>query len=56
MVAETIAEYKSSDNLDDMIRLMEAEMKKTADELDFEKATKIRDRIKKLKETMVLDF
>ncbi|MBW1759123.1 MAG: excinuclease ABC subunit UvrB [Deltaproteobacteria bacterium] len=56
MVAETIAEYKSSDNLDDMIRLMEAEMKKTADELDFEKAAKIRDRIKKLKETMVLDF
>ncbi|MBW2099671.1 MAG: excinuclease ABC subunit UvrB [Deltaproteobacteria bacterium] len=56
MVAETIAEYKSSDNLDDMIRLMEAEMKKTADELDFEKAAKLRDRIKKLKETMVLDF
>jgi len=56
MVAETIAEYKSSDNLDDIIHSLEAEMKKAADELAFEKAAKLRDRIKKLKETMVFDF
>jgi len=43
IVAETLAQYKSVENIDIMIRDLEKEMKRAAEELEFEKAAEIRD-------------
>ena len=48
-VSETLAEYESADNLDDIIKAMEDEMNQAARELAFEKAAELRDQIKALK-------
>ncbi|MBC2694286.1 MAG: excinuclease ABC subunit UvrB, partial [Desulfobacteraceae bacterium] len=52
-VSETIAEYESADNLDDIIKAMEDEMNQAAKELAFEKAAELRDQIKALKKIML---
>ena len=52
-VSETLAEYKSADNMDDIISSMEDEMNQAAKELAFEKAAELRDRIKTLKKIML---
>ncbi|MBU4415252.1 MAG: UvrB/UvrC motif-containing protein, partial [Proteobacteria bacterium] len=52
-VSETLAEYESTDNLDDIIKAMEDEMNQAARELAFEKAAELRDQIKALKKIML---
>lgn len=52
-VSETLAEYESADNLDDIIKAMEDEMNQAARELAFEKAAELRDQIKALKKVML---
>jgi excinuclease ABC subunit B len=48
-VAETVLDYDSLDNLPDLIKNLEREMRQAAKELAFEKAAKLRDRIRELK-------
>jgi excinuclease ABC subunit B len=48
-VSETVAEYESTDNLDDIIKAMEDEMNQAARELAFEKAAELRDQIRAIK-------
>ncbi|RZB31994.1 MAG: excinuclease ABC subunit B [Desulfobacteraceae bacterium Eth-SRB1] len=48
-VAEAIAAYESLDNIDDIIKSLEREMKQAAKELAFERAGELRDQIKELK-------
>ena len=55
-VAEPVAEYQTPDNLDELIRFLENEMKQAAKELAFEKAAELRDRIKALKKRMVFEY
>jgi len=55
-VAETLAQYESVDNLDIIIRNLEKEMKQAAQELEFEKAAEIRDKIQAMKEVIVFEF
>ncbi len=52
-VMETLAQYESLDNLDDIIKNLEKEMNKAAKELAFEKAAELRDQIKELKKIML---
>jgi len=52
-VAETVAPYGDSDNLEKMIREMEKEMKQAAKALDYERAAILRDRIRHLREIML---
>ncbi|MBA3018558.1 MAG: excinuclease ABC subunit UvrB [Desulfobacteraceae bacterium] len=52
-VSEKVAEYKPTDNLDDIIKAMEDEMNQAARELAFEKAAELRDQIKALKKIML---
>ena len=54
-VAEDIAHFDSLDNLDDIIKSLEKEMKKAAKALKFEEAAVMRDQIKDLKEVIVFD-
>ncbi len=49
-IEEEQEEFDSIDDLSNYIRKLRKEMKETADNLEFEKAAEIRDRIKKLKE------
>jgi len=55
-VAETLAQYKSVENIDIIIRNLEKEMKQAAEELEFEKAAEIRDQIQVIKEMIVFEF
>ena len=55
-VSEPIAEYRSFDDLDEMIKDLEAEMKQAAKELAFEKAAELRDQILELKKLQVFEF
>nr|HID59120.1 excinuclease ABC subunit B [Desulfobacterales bacterium] len=52
-VAEPIPSYASPEEVVSLIKSLEAEMKKAAEELAFEKAAEIRDRIKQLKEKVL---
>jgi len=49
-VAESAVDYNSIDNIGDIIKNLEIEMRKAAKELAFEKAARLRDRIKELKD------
>ena len=53
-VAETLARYGDTDDLDEIIRRLEKEMK-AADDYEFEKAADIRDRIAALRKLIVFD-
>jgi excinuclease ABC subunit B len=46
---DEIPEFKSQDELDAFIAKLEGEMRETAKRFEFEKAAKIRDRIKQLR-------
>lgn len=48
-VAEAVAKYESLDNIDDIIKALEEEMKQAAKELEFERAGELRDQIRALK-------
>ena len=56
MVSESIAEYGSTDNLEDIIGSMKEEMKQAAKALEFEKAAELRDRIKELNDIIIFEF
>jgi excinuclease ABC subunit B len=53
-VAEKVADYGTLDNLPDIIHNLEIEMRQAAKELAFEKAAKLRDRIKELKQISLM--
>ena len=55
-VSETLADYTSTDNLDDIVLALENEMGAAAKKLEFEKAAELRDRISELKKSMVFEF
>jgi excinuclease ABC subunit B len=47
--ADGIPDFKSQEELDSFISKMETEMRETAKKFDFEKAAKLRDKIKELR-------
>jgi excinuclease ABC subunit B len=55
-VAETLADYTSTDNLDDILLTLEKEMGEAAKKLEFEKAAELRDRISEIKKSMIFEF
>jgi excinuclease ABC subunit B len=55
-VSEAIEQYTALDDFDNIIRSLENEMNQAAKSLEFERAAKIRDRIKALKELIVFEF
>ncbi len=55
-VEEPLADYASLESLNEKIRVLEKEMNQAANDLAFEKAAKLRDRINELKKLMVFDF
>ncbi|MBU3949194.1 MAG: excinuclease ABC subunit UvrB [Proteobacteria bacterium] len=55
-VAEIISKYESTNNIDEIISNLEKEMKKAAQELDFEKAAELRDNISAIKKKMVFEY
>jgi excinuclease ABC subunit B len=54
--AEEVVAYRSPESLEAAIERMEKEMKKAAQELDFEHAAVLRDRIKKLKQNLIFEL
>ena len=54
-LAESLGEYASADDIDERIRALEKEMRAAAQELDFERAVELRDRIKALRQLLVLE-
>ncbi|MCP4373306.1 MAG: excinuclease ABC subunit UvrB [Deltaproteobacteria bacterium] len=54
-VSEDVVGFESLDNLDNIIKSLDKEMKKAAKALRFEEAAEIRDQIKDLKEFIVFD-
>jgi excinuclease ABC subunit B len=54
-VAEAVSEFKSLDDIDAAIKLLEKEMNKAAKALEFEKAADFRDRIRDLRKLVVLE-
>ncbi|MGB5157004.1 MAG: excinuclease ABC subunit UvrB [Desulfobacterales bacterium] len=55
-VSEVISKYESTNNIDEIISNLEKEMKKAAQELDFEKAAELRDNISAIKKKMVFEY
>jgi excinuclease ABC subunit B len=55
-VSEEISSYVSDKQLEKQIKALESKMRKAADNLEFEKAAKYRDRVNTLKKMMVFDF
>ncbi len=55
-VSEAVARYDSLDDLDDIIKNLEKEMRAAADELEFEKAAGIRDQIEAIKKMIVFEL
>jgi len=55
-IAETLSDYESVGDLNEIVARLEREMKKAADEYEFENAAEIRDRIIELKKLMLFDF
>ena len=54
LVAETISDYKTLDDIDGVIKALEKEMDEAARELEFEKAADLRDRIRALQKLVVM--
>jgi excinuclease ABC subunit B len=54
-IAETVSEFKSLDDIDEAVMLLEKEMNKAAKELEFERAAELRDRIRDLKKLIVFE-
>ncbi|MBC8394251.1 MAG: UvrB/UvrC motif-containing protein, partial [Deltaproteobacteria bacterium] len=55
-VSEPVAEYGSLDDVDDLSKELEQEMRKAAKALEFEQAADLRDRIKALKQKYVFEI
>jgi excinuclease ABC subunit B len=55
-VAEAFTEYKSLDDIDTVIRSLEAEMQAAVKSLEFERAAELRDQIQELKKLIVLEI
>jgi excinuclease ABC subunit B len=55
-VSEAVARYDSLDDIDDIIKNLEKEMRAAADELEFEKAAGIRDQIEAIKKMIVFEL
>jgi excinuclease ABC subunit B len=53
-VAESASDYRSAENIADEVRRLEKEMRAAAQDLDFEHAAVLRDRIAKLKQYIIL--
>ena len=51
-----MAEYKSMDDVDAVIKSLEAEMRAAAKELEFERAAELRDQINRIKKIIVLEI
>jgi excinuclease ABC subunit B len=54
-VAEDLTQYKSLDDIDDVIKSLDSEMQKAARALEFERAADLRDQIKRLKKLIVFE-
>lgn len=54
-VAETVAAYKSLDDIDAVIRSLKKEMNQAAKALEFERAAELRDEIKALQKLIVME-
>ena len=54
-VAEDLTKYKSLDDMDTVIRSLEAEMRAAARALEFERAAELRDQIRELKRLIILE-
>jgi excinuclease ABC subunit B len=54
-VAEDLTQYKSLDDVDDVIKSLDSEMQKAAKALEFERAADLRDQIKRLKKLIVFE-
>jgi excinuclease ABC subunit B len=54
-VAEAVAEYRSLDDLDGVIKKLEKQMDEAARELEFEKAADLRDQIRALQKLIVME-
>jgi excinuclease ABC subunit B len=54
-VAEAFAEYKTLDDIDTVIRSLEAEMQAAVKSLEFERAAELRDQVRDLKKLMVFE-
>ena len=52
-VAETAAQYKSLDDLEEVVKNLEDEMHQAARDLEFERAAELRDQIKELQKLIV---
>ncbi len=55
-VSEAVARYDSLDDLDDIIKNLEKEMRAAADELEFERAAELRDQIEAIKKMIVFEL
>jgi len=55
-VADSIAAYTSLEDVDGIIKSLEAQMVRAAKALEFEKAANLRDQIKSLRELIVLEY
>jgi excinuclease ABC subunit B len=55
-VAESMAEYKSLDDIDGVIKALEKQMDEAARELEFEKAADLRDQIRALQKLIVMEM
>jgi excinuclease ABC subunit B len=55
-VAEDLSQYKSLDDVDDMIKSLDSEMQAAAKALEFERAAELRDQIKRLKKLIVFEI
>jgi excinuclease ABC subunit B len=54
-VAEAVSEFKSLEDIDAAIHLLEKEMNKAAKALEFERAADLRDRIRDLRKSVVFE-
>ena len=54
-VADDMAQYKSLDDVDEVIKSLVAEMQTAAKALEFERAAELRDQIKRLKKLVIFE-
>jgi excinuclease ABC subunit B len=55
-VSEDLNQYKSLDDVDEVIKSLDSEMQAAAKALEFERAAELRDQIKRLKKLIVFEI
>jgi excinuclease ABC subunit B len=55
-VSEDLTQYKSLDDVDEVIKSLNSEMQAAAKALEFERAAELRDQIKRLKKLVVFEI